>query len=56
MADDQTDWKRATAVRRIEDDQRAETPPPVAHSIAAAARYVGAEPAEVERWWRGRGR
>jgi hypothetical protein len=53
---EQTEWKRTTAIRKVEEDQRAENPPPLAHSIAAAARYVGADVAEVERWWRGRGR
>lgn len=56
MTDSHADWQRATALRRIETDQRAESPLPLRHSIEAAARYVGAEAGVVERWWKGRGR
>lgn len=50
------EWQRQTSIRRIQADQDSETPPPLAQSIVAAARYVGAEPSKVEAWWNGRGR
>jgi hypothetical protein len=50
------EWQRRTSIRKVEEDQRVPSPPPLAQSIAAAARYVGASSADVERWWRGRGR
>lgn len=50
------DWQRRTSIRRIQADQDNEAPPPLAQSIVAAARYVGAEPSKVEAWWNGRGR
>lgn len=49
-------WQEKTAVRRAADEQAGEAPPPLSHSIAAAARYVGAETEDVRRWWYGRGR
>lgn len=55
MAEHQ-DWQKRTAIQKIELEQRQDQAPPLAHSISAAARYVGAEAAEVERWWNGRGR
>lgn len=50
------DWQRETAIRRIAEEQSADSPPPLPQSIAAAARYVGATPVEIDRWWKGRGR
>jgi NTP pyrophosphatase (non-canonical NTP hydrolase) len=55
MSEHQT-WQRSTAIRKIETEQAASNPPPLVQSIAAAARYVGAEAGEVDRWWKGRGR
>ena len=49
-------WQRETAIRKMAAEQDAPNPPPLAQSVAAAARYVGATPADVERWWRGRAR
>lgn len=52
---DQPAWQRETAIRKVREEQQGENPPPIATSYAAAARYVGASPADVERWWKGRG-
>jgi hypothetical protein len=56
VTDSQAEWKRTTALRKVTDEQAAENPPPLPHSIAAAARYVGASAGEVEGWWQRRGR
>jgi hypothetical protein len=56
MTDSQSEWKRTTAIRKVGEDQAVPNPPPLVHSCAAAARYVGASTAEVEAWWQRRGR
>lgn len=50
------EWQRTTAIKKVAEEQDGENAPPIATSFAAAARYVGADVAAVERWWRGRGR
>lgn len=47
-------WQETTSLKRVAAEQDGENPPPIAHSIAAAARYVGAEIEDVRRWWYGR--
>lgn len=55
-ASEHTQWQRATAIRKVEEDQAAEPDQPLRNSFAYAARYTGASLSQVEEWWNARGR